>query len=544
MVNKNQNHSLNPRVISGNLKKLLIGLLLTLCLFINIDMLHRMRLDNFISHWASAAIPVALSSMKLGNKSNYTGLIDAREIFLSTTSNSSENKAVDSGITAVLGSQDKKISMSTYLLGTDDKGIVDYVKVAFFIFGYSSISLIYLYAFTLSVTSLIFYLRFSNNLGAIVTLTCFLLAHAYVIPPVTVNSQLQTVLALRFMSTLAMIPALYLMFEMFNFNRPQFSKNLITFFTLIQLIVLLFILQVRFSSIWTIVSILSFSILIFVTKIFYPIVSYRCFRFKASLGIAISLVLGLLSLSQYKHYTYDPAYFEVGGASHVFWHSIYSGLSYHPQYSKEKQIFIDDNSVIEATGSYLKSNGRIDEWIAMGGESPNFSEIKYTIYDEAVKNMVYDSLVHKPSVWIGAFFYYKPLELINQIGWLLGFNNFEPNAQVLWEGAGADLRSTSLKMEKENKRLDLVRASSAIVLIILALITQKSRFEYPKLIALMICIFTLSSLLPSLAGYPAPHTIFDSVISISMIFYFFIFLLIRWVIKIIFSFIEDYKYSQ
>jgi hypothetical protein len=546
MKDKYLNYPFFAAIFSGNLKKLLIGALLIFCLFINIDMLNRLRLDNYISHWASAAIPVALSSMNLGNKSNYTGLVDAKEIFLIATRNSFENKAVDAGISAILSLQDKNLSTATYLLGTDDKGIVDYIKVAFYIFGYQSISLIYLYGFLLFLSSLIFYLRFSNNLGSIVTLTCFLLAHAYVMPPVTVNSQLQTFLALRFMSTLAMIPTLYLMFEMVKFTTPPHPlfNNLIIFFGLIQLTIILFILQVRFSSIWLVVCIISFSIFIFLTKIFYPLTSKRYYRLKASLGITVLLILGLISLSKYKHYTYDQSYFEVGGASHVFWHSIYSGLSYHPQYSKENKIYIDDNSVIEATGSFLISNGRQLEWASMGGLSPNYSEIKYTIYDNAVKDMVISSLTHEPHIWISAFFYYKPLELINQVGWLLGFANFVPNTEVLWEGAGADLSNTTLRMEKENKRLDLARATSAIILFILALITLKNNFKQPKLLALLFFLFTLTSLLPSLVGYPAPHTIFDSVITAALIFYFIIFLIIRLAIKISFSLIVYYKHSN
>jgi hypothetical protein len=519
----------------GNLKKPMMVALLLACFVINMEMIHRLRLDNVISHWASSAIPVALSSMKLGNKSDYTGLVDAREIFFAATSNSSENKIIDTGISAVLNSLGKSLSSSTYLFSTDDKGIVDYIKLAFFVFGYSSISLIYLYCLILFLSSLIFYLRFSNNLGAIVTLFVFLLAHACVMPPVTVNSQLQTVLALRFMSVLAMIPTLHLMLEMLKTNPPpRYSKNLIIIFGLTQLAIILFILQIRFSSIWMVVCILSISLFILLAMIFYPLTSHRYFHFKVSLGIAISLIIGMIGLQQYKHYAYDSAYFKVGGASHVFWHSIYSGLAYHPQFSKENKIYIDDNSVIDATGSFLKSNGRQLEWAAMGGESPNYSEIKYTIYDQAVKDMVISSLIHNPYIWFSAFFYYKPLELINQIGWLLGFANFEPNAVVLWEGAGDDLKNTTLRMEKENKRLDLARGFSALVLVILAFITQKNKFENPKLLAALIFLFTISSLLPSLVGYPAPHTIFDSVIATSMIIYFLIFLIIRWFIKIIF----------
>lgn len=144
-------------------------------------------------------------------------------------------------------------------------------------------------------------------------------------------------------------------------------------------------------------------------------------------GIVDLVVAGYVGVHLYQKYGLPEEYRRGDQiATRVFWHNIFSGLAFHPDFGERYQLRIDDSSVFAATGEYLAETGRYDVWQDMGGEVEGFAGLNFTKYDPIVREM----LIARCTTYLGecveAMVYYKPVALAGNLAWLYGLRPLPP----------------------------------------------------------------------------------------------------------------------
>jgi len=136
----------------------------------------------------------------------------------------------------------------------NDLGMVDFIRLGFWLFGPTIESLYKLFFALLAVSTLAFVLAFSGNvpvsLAAIaITFSFFAEINSNLFSPL-----MPAVYSIRYPSVLAVIPALHLALLVAWGGRPTFAAVI---FSAIQVAILLFAMTIRFAAIWGFVTILA-----------------------------------------------------------------------------------------------------------------------------------------------------------------------------------------------------------------------------------------------------------------------------------------------
>lgn len=481
--------------------------LLVACLGLNVYECLQLRLQHNVPMWVEQAIPVALSNLEFDHPSDYTGLTGVNHHFYHIAKEPSA-RTVNRAIRYTLWHKHKPLDRRPYLASVDDKGIVDFVKLAFVLFGYRVEHVTYLYGIFLAATATLFLARFFRQRWAMTLLYTFLLAHACALAPISINPQLSSVLALRFLSVLGMVATLHLVLEVWSAERRGWLALLGIGG---QALFLLFVLHLRFSAMWELLCVFGAFGILLVRRGWAGLAPRRRGEIVPAL-LAVGLLLaGWASLGIYKRTVYAPDYFTKGGPSHFFWHSVYTGLAYSPELAREKGIRIDDLSVYDGTERFLKENGRLEQWEALQGSQD--------LYDRAVRDMFIHTCRERPGAVLLSLVYHKPLALAQYVAWHFRLVADAPRQDILWENAEKEMPWMSAEMDRTGKSFRLLRLECLLPLGFLAFWARRSLREHSRKLAGICALFFACSLMPGLGGYPTAHTIWDALIVVGMLFY-------------------------
>ena len=393
------------------------------------------------------------------------------------------------------------------MVGPDDKGIIDFVKASFVLFGYRIESVVILYWAALGSSCLLFVLSFGRKPWALALVVAFLLAHHSVLPIVALNPQLKSVVMTRFMSVLGMVATLHLILETVSQSRRGAAR----FAALVmQTVILILMLYTRFSTIWEVFCVCAS--FVGVTICWWE--GYRgeepARRILTAAVPAILVLTGSFALRFYKQAAISPKYYAEGGASHVFWHSAFGGLAFSPELAKEYDIRIDDVSVIFATRRFLLEHGNASRWARIQSDKQ---------YDAAVRDMFLATCRERPEAMLLLVVYHKPLALARFTGWLMRTVPEAPLVNVLWPTSDKELQVVTECMDREDKSLRLFRPECIVVLAIFVLSAHCGLCRHWRKIAVVLALLVPCSLMPSLLGYPTPHTISDALVGMGMFAY-------------------------
>lgn len=252
--------------------------------------------------------------------------------------------------------------------------------------------------------------------------------------------------------------------------------------------------------------------------------------------LAIGLmVAGYLGLQAY-HAVALPEEYRRGDeiATRVFWHNIFTGFAYHPELQPRFEIWLDDVSIMAATGRYLVETGQSDRWLDMGGTLPvsdpvtspasDFEGVKFAKYDPAVREM----LVARCSTFVRAcletFLWYKPVSLLGNLAWLYGFREQPPDLDVTVSPYFGDILkqqflgiTDGLDGRGWRAYLWTPRVLLIVVPFVVLLLTETRQRTWAALGAVV--GLALGSTIPTVAGYAAPHTISEPAIVGGMLVY-------------------------
>jgi hypothetical protein len=493
-----------------------------------------LEIDTHPPVWVLNAIPAALSELTYGHPKRYTSLTSVHERFFDSLPPERNiwAKSINLSIRKAREIAPSRVGTEYVLLGPDDKGIVDLIELSFMTFGYAAENVTLLYFVMLLASCLIYVAAFWRSPSHLL-LAATLLAMLYLLlPMVAFNGQLRSILALRALPVLSMVACLHCLLFMAGSLRERVSVWQIGLVAL-QIGLIAFTIHLRATTIWQIMTIVGFGILVLIAARFRPFgVTMASWR---STGLAVGATIGLavagyLGVQAY-HAVALPEEYRRGDeiATRVFWHNIFSGLAFHPDFAERYQLRIDDASVFAAMRDYLTETGRYQVWLEIGGEAQvEFRGLKFAKYDPLVREL----LIARCSTYVRecaeAMLYYKPVALAGNLAWLYGLQPLPPYLDIVVPmrlgEAGAQVKYQYIEatqlMDEHGQRAYLWTPLALLVIapfvVLLALEPRRSVWA-----AFAACIaLVLGSTIPTVVGYPVPHTILEPAMAFGMVTYF------------------------
>jgi hypothetical protein len=475
--------------------------------------------------WVLDAIPAALSHIFIASASRYTVSTDIADVYYGIPRQSPQSETDVNSAIAKVSRQDFRVAKPGYaLLGNDDKGIVDFVELSFRVFGLRVESVATAYYALLLFSASLFYWRYWRDCTALAALTCLLFAEFQVLPYETFNPQLSSPLALRCLPILSLIACLHCSFH--YWKSRVVSADLIAL--LLQALVITFVLHMRSTTIWQPLLLLVFAV-IAASRRWYNwrrgrmVASFS--RFIVTIMPSLLLVLSLGALSTYHTFGF-PAEYRAGEqiSTRVMWHNIYSGFALDPRLAAEHALRIDDWSIYADVGRALEQGGDADRWRQMGGETPNFGGIKWAAYDLAVRDVMLDLCRKDPIDCLETFVVYKPYYFFDTLLWFYGLKEYPSVADKFVSNYFGDIVKSQVIGATANLRQRGLTAApwgSGFGWVLLALVAglllaqRRGHLQRGKGAMISFSMMALASIIPSILGYPAPHGMADSVVTIN-----------------------------
>jgi hypothetical protein len=283
--------------------------------------------------------------------------------------------------------------------GSDDIGMVDFVKLAFTLFGYNLISLYLTYFMILSASVWAFFHAFSDRpayLGALAVAVLAHLAHLgsslFDFTPSTFGSVTNP----RFLSAIAIIPGLHIAFSMMSNTRIDLSRAILIAF---QACIVVFAISIRAVAIWVPFGLAILGTVLWLTR--------RSPRPLWPLGILLAIwVVHAVYVTQ----VLNPIYARMGGTgSHTLWHSIYFSLQWHPdwstKYGESHRHATADNQPWAGAENYVARHP------IQKGDVPLYFDDGYPNYagmEKYVRAAFFEFARSDPKFVIETFLIYKP----------------------------------------------------------------------------------------------------------------------------------------
>ncbi len=288
----------------------------------------------------------------------------------------------------------------------DDPGMVDFVRIAFTLFGYNLLSLYLTYFVLFSMTVWAFFRSFRDRPACLAVLAVAVLAHLGVFVSGLLDLNGDTLGAPtnpRFLSVLAVIPALHLGLVMF-LGLAASWRNAAS--TTLQAGMVVFAYWIRASAVWVPVALLILAMVISIRS--------RSLRSLWSFGLlaALWLIHGI-----YVTQALSPVYRQTGDISHhPIWHSIFYSLQFNPQWGVKYAAAYDgadgDELTTIAAKKYLERHPprRPDKLY-----NPTTGTLKWTAIESTVRKEFFEIFRNDPQFVLATFFVHKPRYLISQL---------------------------------------------------------------------------------------------------------------------------------
>jgi len=506
----------------------LVGASVVLILFAaNIGRMFSLGMEDRPPIWVVDAIPIALSDMVFGHRNDYTSLVAVDTVFYNTLESppglKHDSNLVARAIANVLALDPRTISRESKLpgrtLGTDDKGIVDFVKVAFSLFGYANERIIYLYFIFLFISISLLLLSFGETAFPPLAVGAYLAAHYLILPMVYYNGQLQSVLALRFLPVLGMMPCLHCLYFALRPRATAASLGALA----VQVLLLAFVLHMRSVTAWemAIVAVAGAAATLRVASIRRRSspgpTSQALGRFDL-LGPLIPaglIIVCVLGLRVYRQTIYDVRFSQGNQmVTRVFWHNILSGLAFDPALAARYNLKVDDFSEKRAVGVYLTATGRADRWQAMEGGTPRLHWIDY---DRAAGELFWAIGRHDTADFLATALYYKPLALAHDLAWLYGFQREVPDIDIFVSPEIGRIMEVELKglqgsLDRHGQRFILWSPPTLLLVIAFSALLLLQPTRVPPRDWVPFAILAAGSLIPTFVGYPGLHAIAEPAI--------------------------------
>lgn len=485
----------------------------------------RLKMHSEVPIWVVSAVPPALSRVAYGHERSYMSLNFVHDSFFQQVKGN-DAKSINGAIANILAATPVATDKSDRILSGDDKGIVVVTEMAFRLFGYKVQGVLYIYYIILALSAALFAYSFRANPYALLLLAAFLLLHSMILPMIKYNGQLTSILALRCMPVLAMIACMHCL--MFLFEPEANRKALIA--VVLQVAIIVFVIHIRSTAMWELALVIGGSLVALVLRkgpVAAPLSGARArFALWPTAVPLISAAIFVLALNAHRAYGFPEEYHRGGEiVTRPFWHNIFSGFAYHPNFAKRYDLRVDDFTTILATKQFLLAHGRDKDWDATGGNTPGYTGMRWKAYDAAAKELLVARCTEYFGECLATFAYYKPVSMFKNLLWLTGLRKLPPDMDIFvsrFPEIGVVVKqqftemSRQLDIHKERGRLWFRGLlAMAIAFGILAVVRRRRNEAMP--VAVTAAVLAAGATAPSLVGYPAPHTIAEAAIAIPLL---------------------------
>lgn len=410
----------------------------------------------------------------------------------------------------------------------DDMGEVDYVSIAFKLFGRRVESLFYFYFVLLALSAIVFVLAFQNHVFALGLLYTTLFAYYIELylkffEPVG----MPTYWGMRHSSTLCLVPTLHL--ALLLLLRKKLSLA-IAAGAMLQVILFIFIWRIRGSVAWAMVFLFGFAVTLAAIEIWprsfeqwprtWITIGRRIINFvRSAISVALSgrvfvrhslrwplvfLISGILANGLYNRLTLHPVYdTDDILAYHGIWHSVHLGLTINaPDVVSPKVMYIirteglSDNVTVWSARDYLDrihlipwngkpelvtpAPGYLSTWHGIG--------VRQAWHDRTLRSAYFDILINNPvrMLWLYAA---MPLNVLRVL--ITPFSQ-APSLAWLWL---------------------IIAAGAGVLLMLLSFPGSVSLTEGGKIVAVGAAAMATATL-PNLVSYVATQSMADSILLI------------------------------
>lgn len=498
--------------------------LVLLAFVISLGAALRLKMHTEPPYWVYAAVPPALSNVEYGHE-RYKSLNFVHDIYFGQlTSNYARD--INRIVAEILAKHPVADNRSDRILPSDDKGIVVLTEMAFRLFGYRVEGVLYLYYIILGLSAALFAYSYRHNPQALLLLASFLLLHRMILPMIKYDAQLGGITALRCMPVLAMIACMHCILYFFE-SRADGKKVAAL---ILQIAIMVFVLHIRSTTMWELALVAGVSVMALLWRkgpvagqlARLPVLKNR---WPSAVPLAVMIFM-LLLLNLHRTYGFPEEYHRSGEAiTRPFWHNIYSGFAFHPAMAERYQLKVDDFTVLLATKQYLLENNRADAWEAAGGNSPNYTGMRWKAYDDAVRDMLFARCQQHFSECLTTLVYYKPLSMIKNVLWVSGWIKLPPDVDKFvsrFPEIGTVVKeqfietSRQLDRHKERGRMWLRYMSAMIAAFALLTLLRRRKDELLPVLTTA-GVLAAGSMAPSIVGYAAPHTIAEAALAIPLL---------------------------
>jgi hypothetical protein len=305
----------------------------------------------------------------------------------------------------------------------DDIGLIDYAKLAFRLFGYQLQSLYYLYFVMLVVSTTIFILQFRSLSGIVPLVGIVSIAYVFLFSSnlfdVTSGPGAVSLTDPRVLSGLAIVPGLHIGCLVICDLPPDRAS---VGFAIAQAATLVFVILIRSSSIWIVLTLITLTILIAFSD--YRSRTFQLMRFW-SVG---ALLLLWTCHSAFISWTLHPVYSRGEVARHVVWHSLFYQLQVHPKWKEKYEPTFDfadgDELPRTAAKKYLLRNPPANPeevYIA-----PDRNYLKYAAGETYTRKAYLELMFNDPRFVFESIFIYGSASVINVLSHYLSSLNRLP----------------------------------------------------------------------------------------------------------------------
>ena len=253
----------------------------------------------------SEAISIAIKDITTGSQ-GYIGYSNVLKLL-----HINENESVEKSITNINQNINKSLKLidsgqydseDNHILFNSEIGFVDYIKIAFTLFGFNFESLYFIYYLFFILSSFICLFYIYKDIEKFQIFSLFIIGIVCVQISIFVSDQdlynylqyykLVSVNNARFITTLSIIPSLYLTLYLIDFKKFKFLP-LVGF--IINLIFLIFLFRIRVSMIWCFIPMIFFAIFFLVKNFFSNKIKARQVFLKIIFIILVPLSIILIN---------------------------------------------------------------------------------------------------------------------------------------------------------------------------------------------------------------------------------------------------------
>ncbi|WP_156183486.1 hypothetical protein, partial [Crocosphaera watsonii] len=423
-----------------------IAILYSLSIYLNLDN------ENISNRIRIHALPVVISSMYHGHIWDYTAYQTVADWF------SNNVQPIDALIADAIQLRVPD-NDSIYYWAVDDRGLADYIRISFTLFGPQINSLFKFCFVVLSVSNFFYVIGYFTNptlLGFGIFINSAIIAS---IPTFNLIHVELTNFNFIFNSediSFLFSPGINLyesrIFDIFSYlsifhiaalsiiSPPSKKENWIRIIVAAigQLTIFMFLCHCRSSLKWQLLPVIAFIVSILVYRLIRRNIVFKKekqFIRKSGKQVVhiilpgLLLIIGLISLSTYQHQTFNERYYADRG-SRTFWHNMLMGLS-ETELGKSYGLKVNDNEAVAFVLKYLKENNdsrgywtENDVLASFGGE-PGHTTFDLPMYEQAARDAYFhfwhkkplalftEYSINKPVNHLKALYNYSVLSMVN-----------------------------------------------------------------------------------------------------------------------------------